>query len=135
MGKIMLNGKQYGVGGIEKAKDISYDNTSSGMSATNVQGALDEVKAGLSSFQFRKVNYAYSIAANGNTHANLYSIINNDMPSGYRFLAFAGFNTASVNVFMSNCRYVNSDYSLELRNVSTSAVSQTSDIFYLCAKV
>ena len=50
MGKIMLNGKQYGVGGIEKAKDISYDNTSSGMSATNVQGALDEVKAGLNNF-------------------------------------------------------------------------------------
>ena len=128
MGKIMMMGTQYGAGGITDAEDISYEDTT-------VKGALDDIKAGLSSFQFRKVNYAYSIAANGNTHANLYSIINNDMPSGYRFLAFAGFNTASVNVFMSNCRYVNSDYSLELRNVSTSAVSQTSDIFYLCAKV
>lgn len=47
MGKIMLNGKQYGVGGIERAEDISYDNTQSGMSATNVQGALDEIKSGL----------------------------------------------------------------------------------------
>lgn len=47
MGKIMLNGIQYGVGGIEQAKDISYDNTESGATATDVQGALDELNAGL----------------------------------------------------------------------------------------
>lgn len=103
--------------------------------AEPIGDALSELKSGLSSFQFRKITFTYNIAANGNTHANLYNMINNDMPSGYRFLALAGFNTASVNVFMSNCRYINSDYSLELRNVSTSAISQTSDIFYLCGKV
>lgn len=47
MGKIMLNGTQYGVGGIEQAKDISYDNTESGATATDVQGALDELNNGL----------------------------------------------------------------------------------------
>ena len=48
MGIIMKDGHQYGAGGIvEQAEDISYDNTSSGLSATNVQGALDEVKSGL----------------------------------------------------------------------------------------
>lgn len=47
MGKIMMNGIQYGVGGIEQAKDISYDNTESGATATDVQGALDELNAGL----------------------------------------------------------------------------------------
>lgn len=47
MGKIMLNGIQYGVGGIEQAKDISYDNTESGATATDVQGALDELNNGL----------------------------------------------------------------------------------------
>lgn len=142
MGKIMKDGIQYGVGGIQKAESITYDNTDSGMTATNVQGAVDEqasaisdLNTGLASFQIRKVNFSYSIAANSNTHGNLYTTINNDMPSGYRFLAFAGFNTASVNVFMSNMRYVNSDYSIELRNVSSTIVTQTSDIFYLCAKI
>ena len=43
MGKIMLNDKQYGVGGINTAEDVSYDNTSSGMTATNVQDAVDEL--------------------------------------------------------------------------------------------
>lgn len=47
MGKIMMNGNQYGVGGINTAEDVSYDNTSSGMTATNVQGALDELSNGL----------------------------------------------------------------------------------------
>lgn len=105
------------------------------ISATSIGGELKALNNGLTSFEMRKVNFSYSIAANGNTHGNLYTLINNNMPSGYRFLAFAGFNTASVHVFMSNMRYVNSDYSIELRNVSSATVTQTSEVFYLCAKI
>lgn len=47
MGIIMKDGHQYGIGGIERAEDVSYDNTESGMTATDVQGALDELSAGL----------------------------------------------------------------------------------------
>ena len=47
MGKIMKDGIQYGVGGIQKAEGITYDNTDSGMTATNVQGAIDELNNGL----------------------------------------------------------------------------------------
>ncbi len=47
MGKIMKDGIQYGVGGIQKAESITYDNTDSGMTATNVQGAVDELNNGL----------------------------------------------------------------------------------------
>ena len=47
MGKIMMNGVQYGVGGITDASDVKYDNTQSGMTATNVQGAVDELQSGL----------------------------------------------------------------------------------------
>ncbi len=43
MGKIMKDGIQYGVGGIQKAESITYDNADSGMVATDVQGALDEL--------------------------------------------------------------------------------------------
>lgn len=78
MGKIMMNGKQYGVGGIEKAKDISYDNTQSGMSATNVQGALDEVKAGLTSLDLSKLTgdlvSAYNRCSIGGNTSNIFFI-------------------------------------------------------------
>lgn len=47
MGKIMKDGIQYGVGGIQKAESITYDNTASGMTATDVQGAIDELNNGL----------------------------------------------------------------------------------------
>ena len=148
MPKIIKNGTEYSGVPVEvvtawaptadpvQVKEPLMGNTDiSSIGDGTVTGAIEAVNTGLTSFQIRKVNFSYNITANGNAHGNLYSIINNDMPSGYRFLAFAGFNTASVNVFMSNMRYVNSDYSIELRNVSTSAVAQTSDIFYLCAKI
>lgn len=51
MGKIMKNGIQYGVGGIQKAEGITYDNTDSGMTATEVQGAIDELNTGLAAAQ------------------------------------------------------------------------------------
>ena len=43
----MKDGHQYGIGGIGWAENVSYDNTESGMTATDVQGALDELNAGL----------------------------------------------------------------------------------------
>lgn len=42
MGKIMCNGKSYS-GSFDKAINTSYDNSTSGLSATNVQDAVDEV--------------------------------------------------------------------------------------------
>lgn len=51
MGKIMKDGQQYGVGGIQKAESITYDNTASGMTATNVQSAVDTLNAGLTNVQ------------------------------------------------------------------------------------
>lgn len=45
MGKSMLNGVCYGS---DSATDINYDNTSSGMSATNTQDAIDELNESLS---------------------------------------------------------------------------------------
>lgn len=93
MGKIMLNGKQYGVGGIEKAKDISYDNTQSGMSATNVQGALDEVKAGLTKLPLPVYPYATTTSVLVNNsykqgdriHIEVVVTSSSTMPSGNIF--------------------------------------------------
>ena len=43
MGKIIRNGVSYS-GSTEDAVNVKYDNSSSGVTATNVQGAIDEVK-------------------------------------------------------------------------------------------
>lgn len=45
MGIIMKDGHQYGIGG--NAGKIAYSNTQSGLSATSVQDAIDEVNGGL----------------------------------------------------------------------------------------
>lgn len=47
MGRIMMNGIQYGTGRRPTAEGVTYDNAESGMTATNVQGALDELSNGL----------------------------------------------------------------------------------------
>lgn len=44
MGTIMYNGKKYS-GSFDKAVNVSYDNSSSGLNAGSVQGAIDEVSA------------------------------------------------------------------------------------------
>lgn len=44
--KVMSEVGQGGGGGSVDADDVSYDNTSSGLSATNVQGAIDELATG-----------------------------------------------------------------------------------------
>lgn len=51
MGRIMMNGIQYGTGGRPTAEGVTYDNAESGMTATNVQGALDELNAGLNDWE------------------------------------------------------------------------------------
>ena len=54
MPKIIKNGVTY-IGTSDNAAAVSYDNTSSGLSATNVQGAIDEVDNELSN-KMNKVN-------------------------------------------------------------------------------
>ena len=39
--------KGSGGGGASSADDVTYDNTTSGLTATNVQEAIDEVAAGI----------------------------------------------------------------------------------------
>ena len=42
MGKSIINGISYG-GAAEKAVNIKFDNSTSGLSSTNVQGAINEL--------------------------------------------------------------------------------------------
>ena len=54
MPKIIKNGVTY-IGTSDNAAAVSYDNASSGLNATDVQGAIDEVNSGLSD-KMDKVN-------------------------------------------------------------------------------
>lgn len=57
MGRIMMNGIQYGTGGRPTAEGVTYDNAESGMTATNVQGALDELSNDLT---IESMSYSYA---------------------------------------------------------------------------
>lgn len=89
MGKIMLNGKQYGVGGITDADDIKYTDSQT------VKGALDEVKNDLTN-QFREV----SVSFNDSTipaSATFEIAKTIDVPSGYHPLCLRGWNFSRLN--------------------------------------
>ena len=48
MGRLKLNDIDY-TGGATEASDVSYDNTDSGLAATEVQSALDELTSDIKS--------------------------------------------------------------------------------------
>lgn len=80
----------------------------------------------------RSVTWAYTIDANSNTNTNLYTLINNDLPSGATCLGVVGFSTNDVNVIPIAMQYYNSNYSAQLRNTSNSSVSNNLNVRYLC---
>lgn len=49
---VISNGVIYSGGGSQKASDVSYNNTESGLEATNVQSAIDELNTDLGGFSF-----------------------------------------------------------------------------------
>lgn len=55
-GKLIINGVEVG-GSSGSATSISYDNTNSGLEATNVQGAIDELNSNL---QYSNLNMRYN---------------------------------------------------------------------------
>ncbi len=85
-----------------------------------------------SSFSIRSITWAYTIDANSSTNTNLYTLINNDLPSGATCLGVVGFSTNTVNVVPIAMQYYNSNYSAQLRNISNSSISNNLNVRYLC---
>lgn len=79
----------------------------------------------------RGVSMPYTISAGGQYSANLYTAINNDLPSGWTCIGIAGFSSNEVDVTFVACFYGNSNYSLQLRNVGTSTRTNSAYIRYL----
>ena len=78
-----------------------------------------------------RVNYSYSMGANGNANTNLKTLIDANVPSGYECIGICGYATNSVYVQVCNCYYSDSPYSLQLSNRANSTQAETCAIFYL----
>ncbi len=87
----------------------------------------------LPSFQVRSVSYTYSPANLGNANTNLKTLIDADMPTGYRCLGIVGVTTNDIYVFVVAAYYGASNYSLQLKSTYEGARSdKTAVIYYLC---
>lgn len=81
--------------------------------------------------QIRTVQNAVSISANGRANFNLKTLIDADLPSGYRYGGLAGYDTGNVYVFAIAVRYRDTDYSMHLKNTSSSALTLTASVDYI----
>lgn len=98
-----------------------------------LSGNVTSLSGVVNSITTRSISYQYSANAGSNANANLKSLIDADLPSGYTFLAIAGYGSGNANVVVYSARYANNNYSLGLKNVGTTAVTNaTADIQYLC---
>lgn len=70
-----------------------------------------------------------TVAANSTKSINLYAICNNAKPTGYKFIGLAGYSTNHGSIVMVSCRPTNSAYSFECRNLSSSQVTFTPEVF------
>ena len=110
MGRIIKNGVAYG-GSSSKASSTTYDNSTSGLSATNVQGAVDELDNNLSEYiKIITVEFGNkSVGANEYTGFSLG--IDTLIPNGYKpicaWCKYAGSSWwYNVNTYLSGVNQV-----------------------------
>lgn len=73
----------------------------------------------------REISFNYTIGANSTYNVNLKTLIDNNLPSGYRFCGLCGYASNNVQVLTTNFGYYDSNYSLQLANRSNSAITST----------
>ena len=74
-----------------------------------------------------------TIAANGIAYWNIYATVNSNCPSGYVFLGFVGFSSNHGSGMSFSVRYQDNQYSLEIWNRGSAAISSTPmlDVLYI----
>ena len=113
--------------------NISANATLSTSNLTAVSGGgLNALNSKIASLQMHYLRHDYTITANGATNTNLYTLIENAKPTGATVLGVVGYSTNDVNVIPISFKYDNGNYSLQLKNLSASAISNHADIYYLC---
>lgn len=89
----------------------------------------------VNSMEMRSVTWSYTCEAGAATNTNLKTLIDADLPSGYTCLGVVGFTTNQMDIVPISVRYANSNYSCQIRNVSTTNNrSNTMNIYYLAQK-
>ena len=117
------------------AEDVSYDNTDSGLTADDVQDAineLDENIKNLTDFRIVKGDKAYTIAASGTFNFNPTADIT--IPEGYTAIGILGFTTNSAQVLPISVSWNNSSWGVGVRNISTGEQTGTINLDILCIK-
>ena len=132
---IGIDGKKYELG--PSAENTSYDNTDSGLTATDTQAAIDEVNTNLGNltdYQIVTAEKAYTIAASSTINFNPTVEFANDIPEGYTVVGIVGFLTNSPQVFPVNVRWNDNSWGVGLRNISTGEQTNTFSVDILCIK-
>lgn len=98
--------------------------------ATSLQDQVDTLNSKLE-FINRSIQVPYTCEAYAQFNTNLKTLIDADLPSGYTVLGVVGYTTNDVNVHMIACRYYNTAYSLQIKNVGSTAISNNVVVTYL----
>jgi hypothetical protein len=137
MGKIMKDGIQYGVGGIQKAEGITYDNTDSGMTATNVQGALDELNNDLSNLIIKEdtvMTTSFSAGTIG-TRGAQYSWDNPHEHDDYKIIAMLFLYIGNSNEYNAQAFYSNGKIYCNFYRAHTGASAVNATLRVVYAKI
>ena len=136
---IGIDGKKYELG--PSAENTSYDNTDSGLTATDSQAAIDEVvgiAGGIAtnlSGLLTTISYTHSYEAAASGSANWNVLDDIQVPSGYTALGFIQFNTGNGNILPCAITLADSTFGIYIKNMrSDQAISATFEGTVLCKK-
>lgn len=115
------------------ALNIPYSNTSSGLSANNVQSAIDEICTDL----IQTKTYTASYTAGGNASISITADdFNATTPNGYTPIGISDFASQNVNVTVRGIygRATGTSTMMALRNVSSTSINATAYVTILYIK-
>ena len=108
---------------VDTAGEISYDNTNSGLTADDVQSAIDEVITTLGDLLLvKELTHAVDIASGVTGYWNVTADTGYD-ETGYTPIGIVGFYSPDSHLVPVNLKAVDSAYAITLRNVGTASAS------------
>ena len=126
MPKIIRNEVEYS-STTSTANQINYLNTTSGLSATNVQGAIDEVNGDL---LYKRLTFVVPIDAisAGQSKSITATAAGYSVPSGYKAVSYYvqycyGTNTRYLNIWSCNLDASGSSNFIEIQNIGSGATT------------
>ncbi len=116
------------------AANVTFDNTGTGLSASNVQAAIAEICTDL--VKTKTYTTTYTVGANTSISltANDFNV---STPSGYIPIGISNFSSQNVNVVIRGVygQSTGTSVLMSIRNISSSSVTATAYITILYAKL